>query len=453
LIARGTKKEQAAAGGSIMDCGMDRASNRERWYIVGLLSLLYALSMVDRFALALLAGPIIEGFALSASQMGLLLGVGFALLYSVTGLPLAHMLDRHVRKYVLVGGVAVWSLSTIMSAFSHDFMQLLICRSGVAIGEAVLTPAAISLIADLFEHDRRRLPISVYSSVSSLMVTGSFIVGAAALQLATSWSAALGMAPWRITLLIVGAPGVLLAAVLALTVREPARRSEHGSTEQTRIASTGELINYLVENWRFYLPFYLSLGSMSTLLFAILSWTPTLLVREYGFSTADAGYVFGLVGIATGLAGTFLWPAIAMRLDRTRSVGFISMILTCVIIGSLGSLFAMTIGSRLMLFTGLAVAMATFPPINTALSSLLIQGYGPASMRARLIAANILVMNLFGYTIGPQFVGAFIDAPYGKTISEGIAWLAAIAGPIATISMLLARKSFGLAGEKIHHRH
>lgn len=416
--------------------------HRQSWYVVGLLSLLYALSMVDRFALALLAGPIIAQFALTASQMGLLLGVGFALLYSVTGLPLAHLLDRQVRKYVLVGGVTIWSLSTILSAFSQDFKQLLLCRSGVAIGEAVLTPAAISLIADLFDSDRRRLPISVYSSVSSFMVTGSFIVGAAALQLASAWVASMGMEPWRITLLIVGAPGIVMALIFALTVREPARRVEGNSA---RSATSAELFAYLRANRGFYLPFYLALGAMSTLLFAILSWAATLLAREQGFSTADAGYVFGLVGIVTGLIGTFLWPAIASRIDRIgRGDGFLLMILACVVIGSVGSFLAMAMGSRLILFAGLALAMATFPPVNTALSSLLIQGYGPASMRARLIALNILVMNLFGYTIGPQFVGFYIDRP-GNSISAGIAWLAVIAGPVAAFSLLLARRSFARA--------
>lgn len=415
------------------------SAHRQGWYVVGLLSLLYALSMVDRFALALLAGPIIAQFSLTASQMGLLLGVGFALLYSVTGLPLAHLLDRHVRKYVLVGGVTIWSLSTILSAFSQDFTQLLLCRSGVAIGEAVLTPAAISLIADLFDPDRRRLPISVYSSVSSFMVTGSFIVGAAALQLASGWSAAMDLEPWRITLLIVGAPGIVMALIFVLTVREPVRRVEAGTTQ---CATTSELVAYLRANIGFYLPFYVALGAMSTLLFAILSWAATLLAREQGFGTADAGYMFGLVGIVTGLIGTFLWPAIASRIDRSgQGDGLLLMILVCVVIGSAGSFLAMTLGSRITLFAGLALAMATFPPVNTALSSLLIQGFGPASMRARLIALNILVMNLFGYTIGPQFVGFYIDRP-GNSISAGIAWLAAVAGPIAAFSLLFARRSF-----------
>lgn len=422
---------------------MEPISRRGSWYVVGLLSLLYALSMVDRFALALLADPIIEAFQLSASQMGLLLGVGFALLYSATGLPLAHMLDRHTRKHVLVAGVTLWSLSTIASAFTQDFLQLLICRSGVAIGEAVLTPAAISLIADMFDPNKRKLPISVYSSVSSLMVTGSFIVGAAALQVAVVLSGSVDMAPWRITLILVGVPGLFLAALFALTVREPPRRDETGEGV-VRVATTREVVSYLREKWAFYIPFYLGLGSMSVLLFAIISWAPTMLAREEGFSTAEAGYAFGLVGIATGMIGTFLWPQLAGRIDRNLSgIGFLRTILLCVVVGSAATLVAMTFGLVIALFLGLALAMMTFPPVNTALSSLLIQGFGPASMRARLIALNILVMNLFGYTIGPQVIGAYIDADAGNRISDGIAWLAMVTGPISAVSLMIAHRNFG----------
>ncbi len=421
-----------------------------RWYVVGLLSLLYALSMVDRFALALLAEPIIIAFQLSASQMGLLLGVGFALLYSATGLPLAHMLDRHTRKYVLVGGVTLWSISTILSAFTQGFMDLLVCRSGVAIGEAVLTPAAISLIADMFDRDERKLPISVYSSVSSLMVTGSFIVGAAALHLATSMSDGIGLEPWRITLILVGVPGLVIAALFAATVREPARRKEEQGIDVVKSATTAELFNYLATNRSFYIPFYLALGSMSVLLFAILSWVPTMLAREQGYSTSDAGYIFGLVGIVTGLVGTFLWPQLATRVDREGSgIGFLRMILACIILGSLGSFIAMAFGILALLFIGLALAMMTFPPVNTALSSLLIQGFGPASMRARLIALNILVMNLFGYTMGPQFIGAYVDAGEGNLISDGITWLAVFAGPIAAYCLFLAHRAFGRMTEPV----
>lgn len=421
------------------------SDRRQAWYIVGFLSLLYGLSIIDRLALALLAEPVMKTFALSASQMALLLGVGFALLYSLTGLPLAHVLDRRRRKYIVAGGVALWSLSTLLSAFARDFPELLICRSGVAIGEAVLTPAAISLIGDLFEPDRRRLPISVYSSISSLMATGSYIVAAAALDLATQWSAGAGLAPWRLTLIIVGLPGLVLAAVFALTTREPQRRWTESDAGRAEPASAAEVWGYISAHRRFYLPFYTALGAISALLYSILSWVPTYVSQSQGLSTADAGYLVGLVGMIAGLCGTFLWPAAADRIQRARSRdGLLMVILACVVLGATGAYVAGAAETRFWLMTGLAMAMVALPPVSTVLSSLLIQRYGPASMRARLIAANVLMVNLVGYTIGPQFVGFYLDASSGATIGGAIAWLAALAGPLALVMFFWSSRSLSL---------
>lgn len=420
-----------------------RSGNQpQAWYIVGFLSLLYGLSIVDRLALSLLAEPVMKSFALTASQMGLLLGVGFALLYSLTGLPLAHILDRRRRKYVVASGVAIWSASTLLSAFARDFPELLICRSGVAIGEAVLTPAAISLIGDLFEADRRRLPISVYSSISSLMATGSYIVAAAALEFATVQSAGSGMEPWRITLLILGLPGLVLAAIFALTVREPDRRNHRAPEGSAETVGAAQVWTYLRANLRFYLPFYAALGSISALLYSILSWAPTYVARAQEISTADAGYLVGLVGMIAGLAGTFLWPALADRIDRSRPQdGLPIVMIVCVALGSAGAFAAATAESRTELVAGLALAMMTLPPVSTVLSSLLIQRHGPASMRARLIAANVLMVNLVGYTVGPQFVGIYLDASADASIGAAIAWLAVLAGPIAFVLFIVSRRT------------
>src|SRR3546814_9280666 len=135
------------------------------------------------------------------------------------------------------------------------------------------------------------------------------------------------------------------------------------------------------------------------------------MIRRPPISTrTDTLFPYTTLFRSTGMIGTFLWPQLAGRIDRNLSgIGFLRTILLCVVVGSAATLVAMTFGLVIALFLGLALAMMTFPPVNTALSSLLIQGFGPASMRARLIALNILVMNLFGYTIGPQVIGAYID--------------------------------------------
>src|SRR5580693_4273673 len=197
-----------------------------RWWTIALLGLLLAVSFVDRQILALLVNPIGKELGLSDTRLGVLYGAGFGILYSLAGLPLAQWLDRSARIRIVVFGVVAWSCATIAAGFASDYWTLLACRSGVAIGEAVLTPAAVSLIADMFAPDRRTLPTSLYTAVASLMGVGAFAVGGAAVDLATRLSPVVGLEPWRLTLVLVGAPGLLLAAILAFTGREPDRRED-----------------------------------------------------------------------------------------------------------------------------------------------------------------------------------------------------------------------------------
>ena len=193
----------------------------QAWYMVFSLTLIYCVSFLDRNILSLLAVPIAGALGISKTQLGLLYGLGFGVLYALVGLPLAHWIDRGQRVWIVVIGVTLWSLCTFASAFATSFGQLAILRSGVAIGEAVLSPAAVSLIADLFDRERRTLPTSIYSAVGTVMGYGSYFFAGGALDLATHLSTQMAMAPWRLTLIIVGLPGLLLAPLLRLTVREP----------------------------------------------------------------------------------------------------------------------------------------------------------------------------------------------------------------------------------------
>ncbi|MGE0830089.1 MAG: MFS transporter, partial [Hyphomonadaceae bacterium] len=202
------------------------------WYSVALLTALYAMSFLDRFILSLLAAPVSKDLNLSDVQMSLLLGAGFAVVYALSGVPIAQLLDLKERRTIVCSGVATWSLSTIAAGFANSFAMLAVCRAGVALGEAVLAPAAISLIADLFPREKRALPISVFASMTGLMSTGAFIIGAAALNLATAIAPVTGLAPWRCTLLLVGAPGLLLAFVFLTTIKEPARVGSVGEKDE-----------------------------------------------------------------------------------------------------------------------------------------------------------------------------------------------------------------------------
>jgi MFS family permease len=423
----------------------EAATSAYAWYIVGLLGILYAVSFIDRFMLTLTIDPISRELGIGDAQMGLLLGAGFAVMYALGGIPIAHMLDRRERRVILAVGVMLWSSSTLASSFARTFGMLAACRAGVALGEAVLTPAAVSIIADLFPPKKRALPVSLYSAVSSVMVTGALIVDGAALQLATAWSPIAGEAPWRIALLLVAAPGLVLSAVIWLTMREPIR-AESGKTESpTQGAEAGfqNFVRYLRCQWRFYVPYYIGTGLFAMYGLAIVTWVPTLMVRRYGIEPAMTGYLLGVVGAPTALLGTFFWPWLAARLERRgRRDGIMLAYLISTMVATPALVAAPLASSAWLMLVGLGVVI---PCLATAgvLTPLVVQSYGPNRMRARLMALTLLFINLVGFTVGPQFV-AFVAGHWphdSNALAYGLASLGLVCGPLSAIAIGIARRA------------
>lgn len=416
----------------------------QAWYIVGLLCFMYVFSFVDRLILGLLAPSIGEDLGISDTQLGLLIGTSFAIVYSIAGVPVAHFLDRANRKWILVAGVILWSVATLASGFAWNFATLAILRAGVALGESVLTPAAVSLIADLFPRERRVLPMSIYAMMAALMGIGGLIIGAASLQLAELYSEALGMEPWRLVLILVGVLPLLLGLLFAITVREPQRdRFDGHGAAAIEPADTREFLAYLNRNRGFYIPFYLGAALIVLYLFAIMTWTPTLLIRGHGVATTDAGYLFGIVGMATGFLGAMAWPRLVIVTGKRgmREPIILCTAISC-IVGAPFMIIAPSIGDTTIFLAGMGVAVFAGTGI-TALLPLAVQAYGPPRLRARLMALVMLSQSLVGYGAGPPLVAALAkrwpDDPgaFGTAISIcGIAMV-----PAAAICYLLARRA------------
>jgi MFS family permease len=201
-----------------------------RWYVLALLMIVYAFNMIDRQIVTILAPYLKADLGVSDAQLGLLYGTTFALFYGVFGIPLARLADGWSRAKTLALGLSFWSLMTAFSGLSRSFPNLGLARIGVGVGEASASPAAVSLLCDYFEPERRGTVLSIYSigvplgTGISLMIGGSIVhywernFGAAA-------TAPLGLAGWQAAFIAVGLPGLLLALLVYLTVREPARQN------------------------------------------------------------------------------------------------------------------------------------------------------------------------------------------------------------------------------------
>lgn len=417
----------------------------QAWYIVGLLCFMYIFSFVDRLILGLLAPAIGSDLSISDTQLGLLIGTSFAIVYSIAGVPVAHFLDRANRKYILVAGVVLWSIGTIASGFASNFATLAVLRAGVALGESVLSPAAVSLIADLFPRERRVMPMSAYAMMAALMGIGGLTVGAAALQLAQAYSAVIGMEPWRIVLILVGVPPLLAGILFALTVREPQRDrfEDGGAAAPVAAADTREFIAYLVRNRGFFLPFYAAAAFIVLYLFAIMTWTPTLLIRGHGMKAADAGYIFGLVGMAAGFIGAIGWPRLVVIATRKgwREPVILCTAISC-IVGAPFMIVAPSLSHTVPMLAGMAVAVFAGTGIS-ALMPLAVQTYGPPRLRARLMALVMLSQSLVGYGAGPPTVAAIARLWPGDPMAFGkaITICGIVTVPAAALCYLLARRA------------
>jgi len=419
-----------------------------RWYTVGVLALVYAISMIDRFVLSVIAQPVTQSLGLSNTQMGLLLGAGFAILYSLCGMPAAHLIDRGNRKLIVAGGVMLWSLLTLASAFTTDFTTLMVCRAGVAMGEAVLTPAAISLIGDMFARKERSLPTSCYMATSNIMATGSFVLGALVYDLASHQQWLPNLEPWRLTLMVVSVPGIVMSLVIALSVREPARMEDRprmeGLSATPEGAGVADVWRFLKGNAATFLPLFIGTGLISSLTLGVMSWAPTLLVRIHGLAASEASYVFGSFGMPASLLGTFTLPWLASRLHaRGHGGAVVRVLMLCVAAPIPAIAYGMVAGVLWAMVLGLTIAMLFLPSI-TVMTCLGLQQVSPSRMRARTIALNLLVINLFGYTVGPLLSGYLADHVFsGPTaIASSLAVMALILGPLALLSFYLALTPF-----------
>ena len=307
------------------------------WSIVTLFCVAAILSYTDRQVLSLLVDPIRRDLGISDTQIGVLQGVAFALIYSFAGLPLGRLADIVQRRWVILGGIVAWSLGTILCGYAGSFWSLFGGRIIVGIGEAALAPAALSMIADLFPAERRGIAIGVF--IMGMAVGGGVAVTIGGLMLSM---AAAGMfhglpiigllAPWRAVLVFLGLCGVPVLLLLCL-IREPARR-DVGLVESDGQQETLRTVLKQLRSIRSALvPLVLACALMSVGDFAMLSWVPTLLGRRYGISPQEIGLTLGPLIVVASVFASAGGGAISDRVKRRFSRdGRIRLALVCAVL-------------------------------------------------------------------------------------------------------------------------
>jgi predicted MFS family arabinose efflux permease len=390
------------------------SENREEaggyaYYVLAVLFLVSVFNFVDRQLVSVLLQPIKEEFQVSDAWMGALTGFAFMLVHSVVGIPLARWADRGDRRLILTLGVAVWSVLTAASGFARHFSVLLFARMGVGIGEAAGTPTAHSIISDYFPPQRRATALAVYAMGVYVGIMFGYI--------AAGW---LGEHfGWRLTFVIVGMPGLLIALLLYFTVREPARSTTVESHP------LGEVARYLFGK-RAYVMLLAAASFHAAAAYCIAHWAPTFLLRVHGMSLSEVGISLGLATGLAGAAGSMAGGLLADRMGRVNRAWYA----WTTAIAAFGSLpFAIGFLSSESAF----VALVFYAPM-TFLTGMYIgplyamnQGLARPRMRATAVAVHLFVVSILGGGMGPWVVGLMNDAfqaEYGDAgIRQSLIWV------------------------------
>ncbi len=405
----------------------------------------YTVSFIDRQILSLMVGPIRADLRISDSGFGLLSGFAFALFYTIMGIPLGRYADNHNRNKLIFVGIFFWSLMTAACGLARNFWQLFLARMGVGVGEAALSPAAYSLIADYFPKELLGRALSLYGTGIYLGVGLAFIVGGFVVEVVSSAPPVslpfVGkLEPWQTVFFIVGLPGVLVA-LLALTIREPTRRGIAQSSEEVPFSL---VIKYLLERWQTFLPYILGISFISIYTYGVLTWFPEFIRRTYDWPMSDIGLYAGSIILIFGTSGTFAGGIVADWLMRK---GYQDAHLRAVLIGSV-SLAPFAILFPLMPSAKTALLMFTghifFAGYHYGIIPSGLQIVTPNRMRGQVSAIYLFINNIIGLGLGPLLIGLFTDYVYRSDarIYLSLSSTAALSIPVAIVLFAYGMKHY-----------
>lgn len=419
------------------------------WYVVGVLLLAYTLSFVDRMILSLLVAPIRAALDISDTQVSLLIGLAFALFYTLLGLPLAWIADRYNRRNLIVAGVGLWSLMTAACGFAGSYASLFAARMGVGVGEATLSPAAYSMLSDYFPRDRLARAMAVYSIGVPLgsgvaMILGAFVVQAVLSAPMVDVPFYGPMDAWRLIFVWVAAPGLLIA-LLMLTVREPFRRGRQAAVAAESVSGgrAPGLVAHLGAQRAAIGALFGGMSLIGLVMYGAIAWIPTFFARTYALEVAHAGLWFGIIMAIGGAIGLIAGGALADRW-YARGVGdaHLRVMRLSILLGGPPLLAMALMPDSVSAFAMLAVA---FPCLTMhGVGGVALQLITPNEYRARMTALYFFVVNLVGLGFGPMLIALLTDNLFhdDAALRYSIAVVTAIALPLAAIFLTLGFKGY-----------
>ncbi|MEZ0539048.1 spinster family MFS transporter [Fibrella arboris] len=393
----------------------EAVSGLYRSYVLVMLTLVYVFNFVDRQLLVILQESIKKELHLSDTQLGALSGFTFALFYVTLGIPIARLADRTNRRNIVAASLGLWSIMTACSGLVHNFLQLLLARIGVGVGEAGGSPPAHAMISDYFPPDKRSTALSIYSTGIYFGVLTGFLMGGYLSQ-------QLG---WRSAFFVVGLPGVIFSWVFYLSVKEPRRgATDTDTTSAGASPSLSEVVKRLYSTKTFV---YLAMatGLHVFCIYGLLNWAPSFLSRIHGMKNTEIGALLGPIFGIGGAIGSFAGGFLTDHFGKTDKRWYLNMSAYAIILSIpcvAGALFLQnTVYSIIFLGVSASLHSMYLGPSVAVAHSLV-----PASMRSLTSAILFFVLNFIGLGFGPLVVGMLSDGLAPSLGAQSLRWAMSI---------------------------
>jgi MFS family permease len=434
-----------------MNLGADGKPTPRAWIVLAILVVFYLFSFLDKQMYALLINSIGQNLRLTDFQLGKIQGIAFSVAYTLGVLFIGWLADRYSRRMLLLFGLIFWSLADAAGGLAHGYNGLFAARACVGLGEAVLIPTAMSLLATTFPRASLGLATGLFMAGSNLggvvaLLFGGGVIAALSATGVTDWPILGVLQPWQAAFVITGLPGVLMA-LLAFGLPREARPARAAASVGEAGLST-RLIPYMRTHKAFLAAVIVGTSLMTMLAYTLIIWSPAYFERQYHWGHAKIGVVMA-IGIATGGVGNIFWGWFADRMRRRgRRDGLFRLYIVLTLIGlPIGVITFVTrdatlatIGYPLTWFV-----LNSFGPLTSALQ------FGiPDALRGRLVGLLTTVTGLVGFSAGPLLVGAITDFVYRDKamIGHSIAISLVLSGLAAVLVMLLGLRAYGAAIEE-----
>lgn len=418
----------------------DSRSDSERygWYVVFVLCVCGIVAFIDRQIINLLVEDIKLDLDVTDTQISLLQGFAFAVFYAIVAIPLGRIADSKNRRWLITIGILAWTVAAVSCGLAQNYTQLFVARMFVGVGEAVLTPAGFSLLADLFRPQRLARPVSVFTASSFFGAGIALIVGGVIVnQLGASGGIDLPLigerTVWQGAFILGALPGIPVAIWFFLSVSEPPRRTSEALEEDSAVYREGfvQALRYVGANRRLFFAVFLGLSLMGSAQFALGAWIPAFFIRVHEWTAGDIGYVQGLLFLVCGTLGVVSGGWLTDVLHKRGYHDANLRIATFAALLAIPFLFAVPAVTSPTIAIALLAPGMFFGTVPFGAGAAVIPTVSPPMFRAQLVALYLLIANIVGQAGGPWVVALVTDAVFADDKAVGYSLMIVVPSVLA----------------------